>query len=135
MAAAVRLSPLLHLWLLAYLASVLVYASPVTLGHTPTLFPRADAIVKEINGEVQVFGTSDGQRILQGSASDGSGSGFGGPAILWIGFLTIIGLPLAIAGIRGWRFTTGVGIGLASAVCCAYRLILRSSRFTCLTEI
>jgi hypothetical protein len=119
MAAAVRLSPLLLLWLSAYLTSVLVYASPVTLGYGLTLIPRADAVIKEVDGEVQVFGTSDNQRVPQGPASDGAGSSFDGPAILWIGISAVVGLPLALAGIRGWRFTTGAGIGLASAVCCA----------------
>jgi len=117
MAAAVRLSPLLLLWLVAYLTSALVYASPVTPNYAPSLFPRADAIIKEVNGEVQVFGTSDNQIVPQGPASDGAGSGFNGPAILWIGITTVLGLPLALAGVRGWRFTTGAGIGLASAVC------------------
>lgn len=55
---------------------------------------------------------------MQGSASDGSGSGFNLPAILWIVFTFTIGLSLAAVGVRGWRATTAVALGLALAVSC-----------------
>ncbi|KAG5720759.1 hypothetical protein E4T56_gene16934, partial [Termitomyces sp. T112] len=37
--------------------------------------------------------------------------------IIWLAFSFVVGLPMTIAGIRLWRMTTGVGVGLAAAVC------------------
>jgi len=42
------------------------------------------------------------------------------PAIIWVAFCALIGLPMALAGYRLWRFTTGVGVGLAGCVACKY---------------
>jgi hypothetical protein len=72
--------------------------------------------VNNETGTIQVFDPS-GASILQGAATDGSGSNFDLPALIWIGFSLIVGVPMAGAGIRGWRLTTGVGIGVAAAVC------------------
>ncbi|KAJ7099449.1 hypothetical protein B0H15DRAFT_771119 [Mycena belliarum] len=99
------------LWLLLVVCSALVRASPAR-----PLLPRTYFTVNNVTGSIEVFDSS-GARIKQGSASDGSGANFDVPAIIWIGFSLLIGLPMAVAGIRGWRFTTGVGIGLAGAVC------------------
>ena len=48
--------------------------------------------------------------------TDGGGQGFSIPAILWIIFCALIGLPLAITGVRGWKVTSGVGIGLSLTI-------------------
>ncbi|KIM31310.1 hypothetical protein M408DRAFT_327562 [Serendipita vermifera MAFF 305830] len=48
----------------------------------------------------------------QSSYSDGGGSGFNAPAVLWIILTSLLGLPLAFAGVRGWRITSGAGLGL-----------------------
>jgi len=98
-------------WLLLALFSSLAIASP-----TRTLVPRTSFTVNNDTGTIQVFDPS-GNLITQGAATDGSGSNFDVPALVWIGFSLIIGLPMSCAGIRGWRLTTGVGIGLALAVC------------------
>jgi hypothetical protein len=50
--------------------------------------------------------------------TDGGGQGFSPPAILWLIFCPTVGLPLMIAGVRGWKVTSGVGIGLSLAVLC-----------------
>lgn len=50
--------------------------------------------------------------------TDGGGQGFSIPAILWIVFCALIGLPLVIIGVRGWKVTSGVGIGLSLAILC-----------------
>ncbi|KAK0459411.1 uncharacterized protein EV420DRAFT_1479388 [Desarmillaria tabescens] len=36
--------------------------------------------------------------------------------MLWIGCCLLIGVPMSFAGIRGWRLTTGAGIGLSAGV-------------------
>lgn len=46
------------------------------------------------------------------SFSDGGGTGFNAPAIVWIVFASLLGFPLAFAGVRGWRITSGIGLGL-----------------------
>ena len=43
---------------------------------------------------------------------------------IWLAFVFIVGVPLALAGVRLWRFTTGMGIGLAVTICCACRAII-----------
>ena len=52
--------------------------------------------------------------------TDGGGQGFSIPAILWIVFCALVGLPLVTAGVRGWKLTSGVGIGLSLAILCQY---------------
>jgi len=52
--------------------------------------------------------------------TDGGGQGFSPPAILWILFCGLVGPPLVIAGVRGWKVTSGVGNGLALAILCQY---------------
>ncbi|KAF5383418.1 hypothetical protein D9757_006165 [Collybiopsis confluens] len=52
-----------------------------------------------------------------GPGTDGSGSVFSLPAVIWIIFSLVIGLPLAVSGIRGWRCTTAASIALGSMVC------------------
>jgi hypothetical protein len=42
--------------------------------------------------------------------------GLDAPALIWVSFSFVIGLPMAFAGLRGWRLTTGVGVGLAGTV-------------------
>jgi len=98
-------------WLLLAVFSTLAVASP-----TRTLLPRTSFTVNNETGTIEVF-DSHGALIKQGDATDGSGSNFDLPALIWIGFSLILGLPMSCAGIRGWRLTTGVGIGVASAVC------------------
>ena len=52
-----------------------------------------------------------------GSASDGAGSGFNVPAILWLSFGLAVGLYLTLGGMRLWRITTALAIGLVGAFC------------------
>ncbi|KAJ3777025.1 hypothetical protein FB446DRAFT_223968 [Lentinula raphanica] len=79
---------------------------------------KTDPVISHsLNGSVIIIDPSTQQEIPQGPGTDGSGSGFSPPAIVWIVFLLVIGAPLTVAGIRGWRCTTGVAIGLAAIVC------------------
>ena len=55
--------------------------------------------------------------VNEGSASDGAGSGFDIPAILWLSFGLVVGLYLTLGGMRLWRITTALAIGLVFAFC------------------
>ena len=102
----------------------LAYASPVVLPFlSNTLITRSAPIISNATGHPVVFNPNTQQQIPQSPASDGAGKNFSPPAILWIGFCSLVGPPLAIAGVRGWRITTGVGIGLSAAVCCTSPVI------------
>lgn len=108
--AAACLRVLLWLFLCASLALALASPSP------SELVPRAQVTIQNTTGTIQVIGPSD-VAVTQGSATDGSGLNFSPPALIWVGFCFIFGIPIACAGIRGWRFTTGAAVGLGSAVC------------------
>ncbi|KAK0493036.1 hypothetical protein EDD18DRAFT_428691 [Armillaria luteobubalina] len=112
-AAAVRGHNLLQvlLWLLLCQFSYAYVAPDPGL----SLLPRK-AIVSNSSGIVQVVDSSTQDIIAQGAATDGAGANFSPPAMLWIGCCFLIGVPLSFAGIRGWRLTTGAGIGLSAGV-------------------
>ncbi|KAI5122195.1 hypothetical protein M0805_002684 [Coniferiporia weirii] len=73
-------------------------------------------ILTNDGGTLKVLDPITTDEIPQGSASDGAGSGMNLPAILWMACAFVFGVPLAIAGVRLGRSTSGVGIGLALAV-------------------
>ncbi|ESK97232.1 hypothetical protein Moror_17888 [Moniliophthora roreri MCA 2997] len=77
---------------------------------------RDVVINKAADGSTFVIDKATNQVIPQGPATDGSGKDFDTPALIWIIYCIALGLPLALAGIRGWRLTTGVGISVAAAV-------------------
>ncbi|KAJ4493817.1 hypothetical protein C8J55DRAFT_555227 [Lentinula edodes] len=115
MTAVVRL--LVSWWLLSHI-SALVLAIPISPAAPHILAKKTDPMISHAaNGSVIILNPSTQQTIPQGPGTDGSGSGFSLPAIVWIVFLLTIGAPLAMAGIRGWRCTTGVAVGLAVIVC------------------
>ena len=80
------------------------------------LLKRVPPVVVTSGGNETVINPSTESVIAQGSGSDGSGVDFSLPAILWLAFTFAIGGPLALAGIRLWRITTGMGVGLAVAL-------------------
>ena len=88
------------------------------------LASRATPILNNHTGQPEAYSPITQQLIPQGPATDAGGQNYNGPAILWIIFSFVIGPPMAFAGIRGWRLTTGVGLGLAATVCCKYSLPL-----------
>jgi hypothetical protein len=96
-----------------------VRASPVPLPDHFALHLRSTPIVNNATGQPVVFDPTTWLPIPQAPASDGAGTNFSLPAVLWIVLCLLLGPPLALAGIRGWRLTTGTAIGLAAAVCCA----------------
>ncbi|THH18687.1 hypothetical protein EW146_g2350 [Bondarzewia mesenterica] len=90
---------------------------------TSHIVPRSSVILKTSTtgniSTIDVFNSQTLQPITQVLATDGSGNGLtSSPAsILWVVYCFLFGCPLALAGIRGWRLTTGAAIGLASGVC------------------
>jgi len=63
------------------------------------------------------LGNSTHPHVPQGSATDGGGEEHGHghytlPSVFWIVFSALVGTPLAVAGVRGWRLTTAAGLGL-----------------------
>jgi hypothetical protein len=81
------------------------------------LVPRS-VIVNNDSGTIRVFDSSTHQMISQGPATDGGGTGYSVAAVIWVVFCFVVGTPMALAGIRGWRATIGVGIGLPATACC-----------------
>ncbi|THU89777.1 hypothetical protein K435DRAFT_802493 [Dendrothele bispora CBS 962.96] len=120
MTAAVLLR-LLFCQFIAHVSSVRSLSIPssdtTALLHTHTLVPRQIEINTLPNGTYIVSDPATQQIIAQGPATDGSGSNFSAPALIWIGYTLAFGLPLTIAGIRGWRFTLGASLALTAAVC------------------
>lgn len=64
-----------------------------------------------------VVDSEDQSGMDQGSASDGAGSGFDIPAVLWLSFGLAVGIFFTFGGMRLWRATTAFSIGLVLAFC------------------
>lgn len=88
---------------------VAAIASPVLV--TPSRRQLLNPPISPI-GESPLSLPVPGDTFSQVSYSDGGGSDYNAPAILWIVFASLLGLPLSIAGVRGWRITSGTGLGL-----------------------
>ncbi|KAL0955701.1 hypothetical protein HGRIS_001922 [Hohenbuehelia grisea] len=116
MAVSPRLKTCIFLLLVQILSAC---ASPLPY-HTLSgpLSPRAGPIIRNTTGTAEVLDPNTRGFVPQGPATDGGGSAnFNIPNIIWIVFSLLVGIPIAFAGIRGWRWTTGTGVGLACAVC------------------
>ncbi|PCH36610.1 hypothetical protein WOLCODRAFT_92076 [Wolfiporia cocos MD-104 SS10] len=104
-------------WLCLAIATS-VNATPLSSLSLHALSARSPPVVEHAsNGTVSVVDPSDDQTIAQGSASDGSGTGLTGTAIVWIVYCFVVGVPLAFGGIKFPRVTAGVGVGIAATVC------------------
>ena len=77
--------------------------------------PTQDVVVDEVSSPA--MNSVDQNGIDTGSASDGAGSGFDVPAVLWLSFGLTVGLFLTLGGMRFWRMTTALAIGLVLAFC------------------
>jgi hypothetical protein len=75
-------------------------------------------IIDHTTGTLQIINPATDAFIPQGPATDGGGTKFDVPALLWLVFSFVFGLPMSLAGFRGWKLTTGVGVGLAVSVVC-----------------
>ncbi|KAF9448278.1 hypothetical protein P691DRAFT_669802 [Macrolepiota fuliginosa MF-IS2] len=86
--------------------------------NSPHLQSRDRYILKNdtFTGKLRAFNPTTLQPVAQGPATDGSGEGLGAPVIIWMVFTLLVGVPLSLVGFRGWRISTGVGIGLVIAV-------------------
>lgn len=107
----------------------LVFTTYFIYGVAATTPARAGQQLTRVQDPNVVFDTGDdgttivyspvtGQQIPQGLATDGSGSGFSAPAVLWIAFSFVVGAPLLLVGFRGRRLTLGAAVGTAAALAC-----------------
>ncbi|KAG8745163.1 hypothetical protein FRC10_008616 [Ceratobasidium sp. 414] len=68
---------------------------------------------------VSVFDDTTGAPIPQVGASDGggliNGRAFSAPNLIWAISAAVIGAPLSVAGVKLWRITTALGVGLSLA--------------------
>ncbi|KZT05392.1 uncharacterized protein LAESUDRAFT_813506 [Laetiporus sulphureus 93-53] len=119
MAAAARFPPAL-----AWLSFALItftrgfpLTSPPPLA-TAALQARWDPEISTVsNGTIIVTNPDTGNVTAQGLASDGSGHDFNASAIIWIVYCFVIGVPLALLGIKIPRMTIGIGIGITATAC------------------
>jgi hypothetical protein len=111
----------LRFTLLLWFTVSFTFASPMHHSRGSTAIHRIvhavarDIVVNEVSGVV--VDSEDQRRIDQGSASDGAGSGFDVPAVLWLSFGLAVGSYLTLGGMRLWRMTTAFAIGLVFAIC------------------
>jgi len=62
-----------------------------------------------------VAGREGQAKVDLGSVSDGAGTSFDPAAIIRFAFELAVGLYLTFGGMRWWRITTGLAIGMAFA--------------------
>jgi hypothetical protein len=91
------------------------YGRGSAAAHRITYAVARSIVVDETSGTV--VDSMDQSKIDQGSASDGAGSGFDIPAVLWLSFGLAVGLYLTLGGMRLWRLTTAFAIGIVFALC------------------
>ena len=92
-------------------------ASPIEFPPHP-LARRGVSVTYDAYGHIEnVTDATTDAVIPQGPATDGSGTGLDISAIIWLIFSFVVGIPLMLGGVRLWRLTTGLGIGLAATVC------------------
>ncbi|KAG8708538.1 hypothetical protein FRC08_018836 [Ceratobasidium sp. 394] len=105
----------------AYLRFIIMLMLIVScVNGSPVLVSRA--IVRPIpmpGFSVSVFDDATGAPIPQVEASDGgglvNGRVFSAPNIIWAIAAAVIGTPLGVAGVKLWRVTTALGVGLSLA--------------------
>ncbi|KAF9047551.1 hypothetical protein BJ165DRAFT_1108881 [Panaeolus papilionaceus] len=89
---------------------------PIVIDSPHSLVPRDRFIIANLTSGLQVLDPVTRQAIPQGPGTDGAGKDFDAAALIWLAFGFLVGLPLALAGIRGWWVTTGIGLGLVGVV-------------------
>lgn len=93
-------------------------ASPIGQPWLPShLSARSDPVITAENGTMYAIDPSTMEPVPQGPASDGSGVDLNASALIWLVWSFVVGVPLALAGIRFWRLTTAASLGIACVVC------------------
>ncbi|CAL1711492.1 unnamed protein product [Somion occarium] len=93
-------------------------ASPIGQPWLPShLSARSDPVITAENGTMYAIDPSTMEPVPQGSASDGSGVDLNASALIWLVWSFVVGVPLALTGIRFWRLTTAASLGIACVVC------------------
>jgi hypothetical protein len=102
------------------LSACLFLASITTSQASPIhhLAKRGPNITYDASGHItNITDSATMQQIMQGDATDGSGVGMNIPAIVWLAWALVVGVPLMLGGIRLGRLTTGAAIGIAGTLC------------------
>jgi len=108
-------APTLRFVLLFWFVGGFAFALQTHHGRGLTVVHRAIHVVDEATRAVT---DREGQgKVDPGPASDGEGSGFDVPAVVRLTFELAVGLYLTFGGMRWWRITTGLAIGLVFAFC------------------
>lgn len=77
---------------------------------------RRGAVIENLGGSIIVVNSATEGLITQGAASDGAGTDYDAAALIWLIGSFALGVPLAFAGVRGWRLTLGSATGLVTGL-------------------
>ncbi len=101
-----------------------VHASPLAPDLAAHHWKRVTPVVvtSDVGDNSSVINPITNQPIPQGAATDGGGTDLSIPAIIWLAYVFVTGVPLALAGFRLYRVTTGLGIGIGLTLCGEYNL-------------
>ncbi|KZP13729.1 hypothetical protein FIBSPDRAFT_752924 [Athelia psychrophila] len=77
---------------------------------------RRGAVIENLGGSIIVVNSDTAGLIAQGTASDGAGTDYDAAALIWLIGSFALGVPLAFAGVRGWRLTLGSATGLTTGL-------------------
>ncbi|PAV23752.1 hypothetical protein PNOK_0082000 [Pyrrhoderma noxium] len=103
----------------AFLRSCLIFcllSCTLTFVKAATFENGTSYILSNSSGTVVIYDPDTSTEIAQADASDGSGSGYDLPAILWIAMSFVLGVPLLLGGVRLGRITSGIGMGVGLSV-------------------
>jgi len=114
-------APTLLFALLFWFAGGFAFALQTHHGRGLAVVHRAIHVVARgvvVDEATRAVTDREGQGTVDpGPASDGEGSGFDAPAVVRLTFELAVGLYLTLGGMRWWRITIGLAIGLVFAFC------------------
>lgn len=99
-----------------------------SLSSRSTLHPAGPLVKREkyilghdADGNLRAVSEGTREPIEQAPATNGAGSGFDAPAVMWLGFCIVVGAPMMLVGYRIGRIAAGVAVGCAILVAGTYR--------------
>ncbi|KAF9012680.1 hypothetical protein BDQ17DRAFT_1321645 [Cyathus striatus] len=129
--------PILRCISLFTIFSLFISAHAFPLVHSDTLHSRS-FIISNTTGTPQVINTDTNEFVTQSLATDGSGDGFDVPAIIWLAFCLVFGVPLVFAGVWGLKHkisaTRAIVLGLVFAICSNHLIDTPSVAWSALTN-
>lgn len=109
------------LFLLSLSCISVTHASSLNLtanASTIIQIPTDRLVINNGTGTPRVIDPGTNALVPQGPATDAGGTDLNTPALIWLLFSFSVGVPMSLAGFRGWRLSTGVGAGLTAAITC-----------------